>query len=199
MVLHSHVAKSMFNYAWEQGKMGLLQFAKFTNTMWNAAKFDDPYAEWTLFKTYQALIDAREKIKVIKKQLTLQFTHHQGVEIRLSSSSDPMQCALRFSTPFGYMGAYLLADVDYVVRQILTLERVGVLLEPENISVKQIAQFIQQVFDIPRSWHPTEITRKDVLENNEKYQQAKTQLGELPDDVLHQKIDFSFLPKKMVN
>jgi len=39
------------------------------------------------------------------------------------------------------VGGYLLADMDYVVRQILTLNRIGILISHEDITCSGIGDY----------------------------------------------------------
>lgn len=195
ITLHTRIAQSMFRYSWQHGKIGLLQFAKIMTTLWHAAKEGDPYAEWYLLRTYDALFNEREKIKQIEQKLTQSLADIRGIKISLPVSSHPVCYPLRFATPFGFMGAYFLADVDYVFRQILTMERIGIPVQGTESSIPGITSTIQGVFAVPRQWQRTGVTRQGIHENNEQYQQAKALLGEIPNAVLKKEIDFSFFPR----
>ncbi len=195
LFLHTRLAQSLFNGSWRHGKMGLLQFARIMALVFRAAREDDPYAEWYLLKTYQALFDVNQKLKSIELQLTEYFKNLRGVTVNLLSSDRPLSCPLHFSTPFGFMGAYLLADFDYVFRQTVTLKRIGLSLK-EDITVKQLMSYLQNAFSMPRYWHQTGITRQDVIDNTEKYQKNKASMGEIPEVILKKEIEFSFMPKK---
>lgn len=195
ILLHTRLAQSMFNYSWQHGKMGLLQFAKLTSTLWKAANQDDPYADWILLKTYQAIIEAQDKIKSLEIELHQQLAQIRGIETTPALNASPMSYPLQFSTIFGFMGATLLADTDYVIRQILTLKRLGILVQDDIGSINQVIKYLQDVFAVPRQWRHTGITRKDLLEKNQKAQDAIALLGDLPGSILRQKINFHSLPK----
>ena len=184
--LHTRLAQSLFNYSWQHGKMGLIQFAKLTSTLLKAANQDDPYADWILIKTYQGLNDAHENIKNLEKKLTIQLEQIRGIAATPVLNAHPAIFPLKFSTNFAYMGAILLADADFVIRQMLTIKRLSVAEEDINPVIKTL----QDVFAIPRQWQQTGITRKDLMEKNQKAQDTITLLGELPDSILNQKTDF---------
>ena len=63
----------------------------------------------------------------------------------------------------------------------------------EKITIPQVKGDIQTVFSKPQRWRHTGLTRKDVIENNQKAQRAKEIFGELPMTVLNREIDFGFL------
>lgn len=196
ITLHTNIAQSLFKGSWRPGKMGLLQFSSAIIHIWNAARNDDPYADWYLLKTYQALCDARENLNVIEAQLTPYLNNLRGITIGSCSSVKPIQHPLQFSTPFGFMGAYLIADFDYVLRQHLMLERLGIPLK-EDITIKRLVELVQKVFSVPRGWQQTGVTRKDVLESTLKAVHAKEKLGEIPPAILNKEIKFAFLPKSI--
>jgi integrating conjugative element protein (TIGR03761 family) len=196
ITLHTRIAQSLFHYSWQPGKLGLLQFAKTMTTVWYAARQGDPYAEWYLLKTYDALFYAREKIKQAEQKLEQYFADSRGIKINLPVSNHPVCYPLRFSTPFGFMGAALLANMDYVFRQILTLERMGIAVGDRAYSVPSITGYMQKAFAVPRQWQRTGVTRQGIHEHSASYQKAKALLGELPEAVLKNEIDFLFFPGK---
>jgi integrating conjugative element protein (TIGR03761 family) len=195
ILLHTRLAQSMFNYSWQHGKMGLLQFAKLTSTLWKAAHSDDPYADWILVKTYKALFHAQEKMKLLEEQLAVQLGQLRGITTMPILNASPIPYPLQFSTIFGFMGAALLADADYVLRQILTLKRLGIPVNEDMASINQVVKHLQDVFSIPRQWRHTGVTRKDMLEHNQKAQEAIVLFGEIPSSILNQITDFNSLQK----
>jgi len=197
ILLYTRLAQSMFNYSWQHGKMGLLQFSKLTSTVWKAANLDDPYADWILVKTYKALDKGREKLQVLEKQLELELGQIRGIATMPILNANPNAYPLQFSTVFGYMGAAFLADADYVLRQILTLKRLGIPIQNDVCSINHVVKCLQDVFAIPRQWRHTGITRKDMLEQNEKAHETIALFGQIPDEILNKKTDFHSLQKHM--
>lgn len=195
IVVHTEIVKSLFDGSWKRGRMGLLQFAKTISELWRAAKEDDPYAEWYLLKTYQALYDARSQLKAMEDAIAASLGNLRGIEIKPFESNAPETYPLTFSTPFAYMGAYLIADADFVLRQLLTLERVGVPLPSQDISFKNIVKHVQAAFAVPRDWEKTGIKRQDVKDSTEKAKSVEKKFGAVPVSVMEKKISFTFLPK----
>lgn len=195
--LQTRLAQSLFSGAWKAGKMGLLQFYTLTTSLWKAVKEDDPYAEWFLLKTYQALDEAKNEIQSIEIRLSEKLNSVRGIAINESINANPVYKPLIFSNPFGYMGAYLIADVDFVFRQLLTMRRIGITNQEHESLVDKLNGVIQDVFLISKKWHSTGVTREDIKINSQKAQKAKSLMGELPESVLNKKIQFEFLPKRM--
>jgi len=193
--LHTIRARALFNGSWKHGKMGLLQFAKVMSILWKAARQDDPYAEWYLLKVYQALHEAREKLKGMEKQLEPLLNQIRGIEVSTSLSAHPATYPLKFATPFAYMGAYLITEFDFVLRQVLTLEKIGIMAPQQDMSIKSMVQLIQTVFALSREWKQTGVKRQDIIDKTPAAEEARLRFGELPESVLNKKIDFAFLPK----
>ena len=91
--------------------------------------------------------------------------------------------------------SFLLTDFDFVLRQVLLLEKMGIMTSQEDTSIKSLIQIIQEVFSLPRQWKHTGVTRLDIMEKNQKSEDVKVLLGELPESVLSKKIEFAFLPR----
>ena len=193
LILHTKLAYTLLVGNWEYGKLGLIQFANHITDMWNAYKQDDPYAEWYLLKIFNSIHEAKEKLKKHEDNLTQQFNHLRGLEIELYSNPKPFKQPLYFVTPFGFMMAMLLEQVDYVNRQLFTLHRLG--LTPEELLLPtDLMRVVQGIFKLARDWRHTGITRKDILENNQQAQKVKRSLGDIPAAVLNKEIQFQFLP-----
>ncbi len=195
IILHMRSTQNLFNGSWKYSKMGLVQFARMMTMLSKAASQEDPYAEWYLLKTYQALFDAKKELKAIELKLAGYFDPVRGVSITLIANEQALHCPLHFSTPFGFIGANLLAEVDYVLRQLVTLKRIGSPL-PENITEPTLVAYVQRAFSLARHWHSMGITRRDIHDNSEKYQKANALMGDIPDAVLKKEIEFSLMPKR---
>ncbi len=194
LILHTKIAELLLDGDWRFGRMGLTQFASLMTTLWKAAKEDDPYAELFLLKTHEAIQITKEKLKTYETQLQQQMTELRGIELNLFSITTPNKYPLYFATPFSYMAAMLIEQVDYVNRQLLTLARIG-LVPKDQLSVRDLMREIKTLFQLPMQWKYTGVSRKDMLENNQKAKQAIALLGEIPAAVLNQEIEFAFLPK----
>lgn len=192
LTLHTRIAEALLNGDWDYGRMGLIQFARLTALLWKAYKEDDPYAEWTLLKTYEAIEMAKEKLKHDEILLQQQMANLRGFDIELFKNETPVKQPLLFSTPFAFMAAMLIERVDYINRQLLTLKHMGLLPE-ESIVQSQLMSRIQRVFTTARQWRYTGINRKDIYEDNLKAQRAKELFGEIPLAILNKEIQFAFL------
>lgn len=202
LFLHTVTAQSYFDKSWMPGKIGLKQFATITKTIYQAYKNDDPYAHWVLLKTYQKLYKAIEHCKLVSQQLDEYFKSLRGVKPRLDKNDAQWARPLSFTVFCPYLGAELLAHVDYVLMQLNAIRQFGILQKGEPVTKKTMIDLLQQVFSFPCKWRHSGITRQDVRDNNQKalhakelLQELRLECGELPEEVLDKKIEFSFLPK----
>ncbi|HVV67986.1 MAG TPA: AcaB family transcriptional regulator [Gammaproteobacteria bacterium] len=196
LTIHTKSAYSLFDGTWKYQEMGLLQFAELMRNLCFAARKDDPYAESYLLKTYDAILAMHKDIQKIESYCAQQLTQVRGFEVPVFSNTQFHKKALRFYTPFSYMGARLIADLDYTLRQAYSLKQMGILLDRDKLPARLMPK-IRMLFGLARRWHYHGITRKDVLENNQIAQRAKTDMGDISAAVLQKKIRFVFLPRPL--
>lgn len=192
--LHTNVGLLLFNGGWRYGKMGLVQFASRTTVLWRAYKADDPYAELYILKLYEAIEKTKEELKTYETNLETQMKGLRGFKFEIYKNPKPLEQTLQFATPYAYMGAMLVEQVDYLYRQLYTLQRLG-MVPKDDISAKLLIRGIRNMFELTREWQYTGVTRKDILEKNENAQKAQALLGEIPAPILNNEIQFRFLPK----
>jgi integrating conjugative element protein (TIGR03761 family) len=192
IILHTSFAKSLFIGSHKIGKLGLIQFANVINTLCKAERNDDPYAALYLLKTYKAIHAAREKIKLIELECCKALDNLRGFEISIYHKKNPTKLPLKFSNKFSYAASPMLIDIDYVSRLTLTLNRIGMAV-PNGADPVSLNNIIQEVFNLPNEWRDLNIQRQDILDDNEKAQQARALWGEIPLQLLDKEIEFSFL------
>ncbi len=198
LVLNTIDAQTAFMGHGAKGAVGLLQFGSRMAELWEASERDDPYADFYLLKVYDAMIQLRNQLA-----LAIQSTQHQlnqmnkyaGFILTPFQSERPLIKTLRFRTPYGYLGASVVADFDELMRMVLTAKRVGVMLEKshEELRNEWLVQ-IMVLFKLPFKWQDFHITRADVEAKNKISQQARKVLSKLPESVLTKKLRAPFAP-----
>src|SRR5262249_50929173 len=163
LTLHTKGAYSLFNGSWEYHRMGLLQFARLMHKLCLAARQDDPYAEMFLLKTYDNILAMKQRIKSIETHCEQALKAIKGFEITVFSNPKVHKMPLNFRTSFAYLGANLLTDLDYTLRQAHTLKQVGILLPKDKLPTFLIPE-MHRLFASSRKWHYSGITRKDIFE-----------------------------------
>lgn len=198
MEIHSRQAIELFRgrradpqatVAWQRYAVpGLLLFAKTLREVWQGAEQDDPYADWLLLYTEQALQQARTclraEIEALEKQ---QADVPDTVTLALCASEDPVSVPLDFNTPYGFQGAYLVAEYDALVRRAETARRTGALSRAQydhllHVAGRQVRRVFRTVLGHWGKHVPA--TRTDLLENNARAQLAVAAMGALPPEIL---------------
>lgn len=203
LCLQTNLARSLFNPEPRLFKIGFLQFAGHITRVYSAYQKDDPYAEWMLMQTYDALINAFSLSKEMEHLLHSYLNNLRGIKLGSFTSNTKWEKPLVFSNLFPYLAASLLGDVDYLLQQLLMLNRYEIVQTGREVTKTMVVQLIKSVFYIPMKWKNTGITRQDIHERNEKSLEAIKKLtaliekfGDLPEDVLHKNETLFLLMKK---
>ncbi len=104
---------------------GLVGFADRLRVIWNAARADDPYADWWLIKIDEALERARNRIKTERAALDDCIQQQSALQIKIATTEKPYRVALQFANPYAYWGAHLIAEFDTTARTVLTAKHVA--------------------------------------------------------------------------
>ena len=155
--------------------VGLVRYGMNMKRIWTSAGRDDPYADWILFQTETALMEAR--IKVNTERLDIEeclSTVSSGIHIDVAHSIEPVHIPLQFANAYGYMGAYLIADFDQLVRTVLTARHVGLLTGNESThALYQTSRMVRRAFAFSSQWKFSLVTRTDVRNNTPMAAKAK--------------------------
>jgi integrating conjugative element protein (TIGR03761 family) len=195
IALHTKTAVNLFNGEWQPGRMGLRQFAKLVSYARKAASEGDPYAEWYLYKTHEALFNRREQLTVMEDELQVKLNSLRGLKVGMFNNPAPFRYPLNFSMPHSFMAAILIESVDYLTRMVYTLYRVGVAVE-NQWTADRLMHHTQKLFALLAQWKYTGVTRKDITEQNQKAKLAESAFGKLPPAVFKREIRSTYLPHR---
>ncbi len=178
--------------------VGLVGFADRLRLIWQAARNDDPYADWWLIKIHEALDQAREFIRRSHIEFDEKLTQSPAIEVAVAESLRPYRIPLQFANPYAYQGAHLIGEYDTLVRTLLTGCHVGLL---DRSSSERIVQFggrrIRGVFNVPQGYRFLGIDRASVRGQDEKARQALALMGELPPALLTGEQQAPLVPRKL--
>ncbi len=164
--------------------IGLIRFSSMMKQILVGAAVDDPYADMFLLRIDDAIKEARLRIRAFHDDVT-SILDAQDLKIDVSSSVKPISIDLSFANPYGYMGAYLLADYDRLVRAVLTAKHVALINREQGYRlVSKGAYYIRSVFVIPSTYKYLAIKREDVRQGTKRALDARQLMGELPPEVL---------------
>ncbi len=175
---------------------GVPRFSGSAGQIYNAAKADDPWADWWLVKIDEQIDRARSKLKEYRNELDLLYPASKNINITTPESIKPVGKPLEFGTPsYPYRLAYLIVDYDELCTMIRGLVHHGLLPKAKSERYMHLAgKPIRAALQSASGYRFQGVTRNDYLAKNPKAQKALTLMGEVPQDVLELKIRSDFAP-----
>lgn len=165
---------------------GLLPFAARMGVIWAAAKADDPYADWWLIQVDEALGNARRDVAACQERAGRWLEGvNAAIRVKASESHRPVVLPLDFSTPYGFQGAFLVAEFDSLVCAAMSAAHLGIVPVGEvHALLEGGAHRLRSAFDVPRRWVHCAITRADVRQQTQRGALACSKMGALPELIL---------------
>ena len=177
---------------------GLVGFANKLRVIWQAARNDDPYADWWLIKVHETLDSTRQLIKKRQTEVDTVLDQMASMDIAVAESSRPYRVPLRFANPYAYQGARLIAEYDTLVRTVLTGTHVGLIdRETSDGFLKLCTRKIRGAFALPQDYRFLGIDREAVRKGTGKAAQAVNFMGVVPEDVMSGELRAPLVPRKL--
>jgi len=165
--------------------IGLFGFADRLRTIWQGARLDDPYADWWLLKTHDALVAAERVMQAERVSLAERLEALPALEVTLAESQKPSRTPLRFANPYAFRGARLLGDYDGIARGVLTAVHVG-LVESGDAQrlLGHCAGKLRGSFCVPQGYRFLGIDRFALAQGTAKAELARKAMGAVPEEIL---------------
>ncbi|MCP4043529.1 MAG: TIGR03761 family integrating conjugative element protein [Gammaproteobacteria bacterium] len=177
--------------------IGLVGFADRLRVIWQAARDDDPYADWWLIKVHEALDQARNYLSQSQEELDTRLAQMQAMEVAVAESQRPYRIRLQFANPYAYRGAQLIAEFDTLVRTALTCRHIGQLDNAAaEVIINRGARKIRGTLVVPQGYRLLGIDRKCLQRSSGKDPRASSLMGELPEEVLSGEHHAPLVPRK---
>jgi len=168
---------------------GLFRYAKRMNVLWVASSKNDPFADYYLDQVHRGIENAMYEFDERQKILDTTFhkARQKGIDFELAKSSEPTSIPLKFSNPYGYLGAKLISKCDEFIRTTFTCRHVGMIsYEKNEQNARWAMKKVLGTFDIPRDFRLTGVTRQDRDQQNAKWAQAVEKMKHIPtSDILN--------------
>jgi len=178
--------------------IGLVGFANRLRVIWQAARKDDPYADWWLIKVHDAIEVAGSYLDHQQADLVKQLEQMTAMEVSVAASQRPCRVHLQFANPYAYRGAQLLAEFDRLVCTALTACHIGLMDGKAYVHVQQAcARKLRALFMIPQGYRLMKIDRDMVHKAIGRSHEARQAMGELPDDILSGERQAPLVPRKV--
>jgi len=192
LILHTITAQVIFSGEWAAGKIGLRQFGRFVQVLWEAFEQEDPYAEWQLLKIHDAMQALKIQLQEQESQLRKQTRSLRGIVVKPFRNAKPYTVSLSSVNVLVLMAAQLIAQTDYIVRQCMTLKQLGI-TPVGHTRTQEFYDAIQAIFALSQAWEKTDITRQEIIEGTKKAKKLAEKWGEIPEEILQQKSPLPFL------
>jgi len=169
----------------KQPIIGLGLFADWLRVIWQAARADDPYADWWLIKVHEAIADRDALLQRLQRALDEQLAQMGSIEVAVAESEHPYRMPLQFANPYAYQAARLVSKYDALVCAALTACHIGML---DGAARRQVIELggrkIRSLFILPQGYRFLRIDRAGILKGGGKSTQAVQTMGVVPGDVL---------------
>jgi len=176
--------------------IGVYSFGKRMNAIWIASQYDDPYADWFLLQVEDALAEGKQVFVDKRQELAELFNAVDAIKITRASSIKPIEATISFANPYGYMGAYLVAEYDALACALLTAAHIGLIdREPKHSLTQAASKLIRRVFYLSTRWHFTGVSRRAVATEEPAAVDAKAKMGDVPPDILDRSLRAKHAPE----
>lgn len=166
--------------------IGLIGFADRLKSIWQAVRFDDPYADWWLLKVEGSIADIRAQLRSLQQRMDAFVTEsNSSLEFAVAQSSQPQRVSLQFASPYAFRAAQLLGEYDRLMCTGMTLHHLGIEIPTDLVEqVTGSGRWVRRVFAVPQGYHCLDIRRFDIRQGTSAAIKAKERMGEIPLDIL---------------
>lgn len=196
ITLRTNIAQQFIDNGWQTRRLGLMQYDILVRRVWYAAKADDPYADWTLLKTYDAFQKGRVEFQKIKQHCLNSLDTLSAFEVAIYKHEHLKKYELSFATPYGNMGAVLLSDFDSTICHLLTVKRLGLAIQLKKFTQNHCIHTLQTLFETPRTWRRLPLTRADIRQKTALAEQAQARWGKCPQGIFARTLKFAYWPRR---
>lgn len=176
--------------------IGLLDFGRRMKLIWLSAEADDPFADWFLVRIEQSLEESKKLIQEKTAWLNKRMAELQGFDIQVANSLEPLHVPIFFQNPYGYMGAYLVADYDDLARSVFTARHIALIDRALSEQLLQATgKAIRRTFNLAGQWKFTGVTREDMRAQNPNAVRAVETFGECPEPIISIRLRAALAPE----
>ena len=178
------------------GIVGLTRFAAMLRPLWNAARADDPWADWWLLRVHDAIELGHQELDALLEHVNRLLKQTPNVSVTVAVSIEPLKVPLTFTNPYAFRGAYLLAKFDDLVCAVLTAKHVAMV---DRSSAERLiadgGRQVRRAYNAALGYRFLGITRDDARLMTARIKEAEAQMGALPPDILDAKLRAPFAPE----
>lgn len=131
--------------------LGARRAGAMLRALWLLSANDNPYADWALIDLHDRIVEAADKLRQTSAAMEQQMStlRQRGLTVHIVDARDPQTVPIGFASPYAFLLVEMLAEFDYFVRLVKTLEsisRIGTDESKKMIAVEVTA--IRSMFDL---------------------------------------------------
>lgn len=165
----------------------LKKFGKRMNAIWFAAQYNDPYADWYLYRIEQKMESLKQSMADDTAKLNdlLEDVNVSSAKVFASQSLRPVEISLSFANPYSYRAAFLIGTYDILTRASLAAYHVSLIDKlRRDMAINTPAKYIRKLFMMAAHWKFTGVTRSTYDAASDVVRQAEEIMGALPQGFL---------------
>ncbi len=178
--------------------LGLVHFASQLRLIWQAARDDDPWADWWLVRIHASIEASARYFQDRKTELEALLARDPEMDVTVAGSKRPSRISLQFANPYAYRGARLLARYDTLVCMVLTARRVGLLdSEASDQAIRNCGRKLRSTFTVVHDYRFTGASRELLVRGDARSDAARAAMGEVPDEIVNGELRAPIVPRKV--
>ena len=175
---------------------GLFKFAENVKILWLAASQDDPYADWWLVKADEAIRRCRDIFGAHQDALNVMLGEQCALEIGKVQSIKPQRISLKFSNPYAFRAAQLLAEYDRLMCLFMSALHVGAMDQRSlDEQLSACSRKLRAVFTAPQGFQALGVHRGLLKGGGDRIEKAKSVMGEVPEEIINGMVSPSLRPR----
>jgi len=190
MTIHTYHALRMWKGRRPSGKLpgiiGLAGYLLMTNRMIRGSALDDPYSDLWMLRVEEKIDDVKANLTVLMDQATLAFESVPAtLNLGENLNMQPADLTVFANSPLGFLGIYLLADYDELVRKTILAHHTA-LIDRQTMMhwLDDGGHHLRSLFTLVQRYQYSGAKRDDFAANNAVARSALEKFGALPQDIL---------------
>lgn len=189
--LHTYVTHQLFfGRKTDESRTGrdvcFTLFAANTNTLWDCAIADDPYADARLIQIEDKLQVVRSKVDTVSKAVSelLGSMESSGIRVDNHQSIRPVDVPIVFRTVHASVAIQILGSIDTLIQKALMARHFALVTDQDWQRIREESVSpMRHLFSLAQ-FRSSGATRDDFAATNARARAAIEKLGQLPDDIL---------------
>lgn len=182
------------------GKFPVISFPQYFHIlkgMVSDSLLDNPFADEKLYLIERLISTALEQVVICRQRLAVQISDSfdDAFSCSYMRVEDPLLIDVYSSSPLGYRSAFLLAQYDSLVKQLLTAHRYGIITHSERHAIlSEMKVAIRRPMNESRRYKRFDVTRQDAVDQSPKWLKALEYFKKVDPEVMDGRKRCSYSP-----